>query len=63
MVGKDYTLAGEEFFREMMRPEEERRQRLAAISDDLSNVVSFQDYKRRVERAATTYAPRKPWRG
>ena len=30
MVGKDYILAGEEFFREMMRPEEERRQRLVA---------------------------------
>jgi|HubBroStandDraft_2_1064218.scaffolds.fasta_scaffold1029488_1 hypothetical protein len=57
-----YPLAGEEFFREMMRPEEERRQSLADRSigggvSNPSNVVSLQEYKQRQTEH------RNPWRG
>jgi hypothetical protein len=51
-MDRKYPLAGEAFFREMMRSEEERKQRLATNrgwggASDSSNVVSFQDYRRR----------------
>jgi hypothetical protein len=69
-MDRKYPLAGEAFFREMMRPDEERRQRLAAgnRSGDIgggishpSNVVSLQDYRRRqAERATTSPVPSKP---
>lgn len=58
-MDRKYPLAGEAFFREIMRPEEERRQRAALgnRSSDIDggshppNVVSFREYKQRqVER-------------
>jgi hypothetical protein len=63
LMGKGYTLAGEAFFREMMRPEEERRQRAVSgnRSSDIGggsyppNVVSFREYKQR-------QAGRRPYR-
>jgi hypothetical protein len=51
-MSKDYTLAGEAFFREMMHPE--GRNVVDNRSGDIgggshpSNVVSFQDYKRQL---------------
>jgi hypothetical protein len=70
-MGKDYTLAGEDFFREMMRAEEERRRHLADNGDGIggigggshhpSNVVSLQDYRRQhAERRPYRVVPLKP---
>jgi hypothetical protein len=52
-MNKMHTLAGEEFFRDMMRLEDERKRLLAgskwsvASSVRSSNVVSLEDYRRR----------------
>ena len=64
LMGKGYTLAGEAFFREMMRPEEERRRHLTDNGDGIggaSNVVSLQDYRRQhAERRPYRVVPLKP---
>jgi transposase len=56
LMSREYTLAGEAFFREMMRPEGERRQHPGVMDNRLgdigvgshpSNVVSLRDYRQR----------------
>ena len=68
-MSKEYTLAGEAFFRRMMRLEEERRQRFVGgnrwggVSDGShpSNIISLQDYRRQqTERTTTPLVPPKP---
>lgn len=63
-MGKMHTLVGEEFFRGMLRLENERK-RLHGRNDDASrvrspNVVSLEDYRRRhIERSTLLFVPPK----
>ena len=62
-MDKKHTLVGEAYFREMLRPEEEQRQRLNPYGGigDASNVVSLQDYRQRqAERRPYRVVPLKP---
>ena len=50
-MGRNYTLAGEEFFQRMMHPEE--RMAVGNRSNEgtyPSNVVSLQEFRQRLER-------------